>query len=249
MSIHRWAATTAVMAAAAWALSALGPGLAEGLATLAAPQRAVNTGGADALLVVGCSALAWLVWAWGALGLLLTGLSALPGLPGRAAAVLVGVLLPEGARRLAAVAVGVGLTAAPVLAFVPSGPGATPPLLTAASATPLVDWPAQQSSQLAAPDWPGSASAPASPRPATSAAPDWPATAAVDGPGHAGAHLVVPGDCLWDVARAWLEGRSSGPVSDAEVAAATDDWWRANAAVIGPDPDLIRPGQLLRPPA
>jgi nucleoid-associated protein YgaU len=32
------------------------------------------------------------------------------------------------------------------------------------------------------------------------------------------------------------------------VAAAVDAWWHANAAVIGPDPDLLLPGQVLRPP-
>jgi hypothetical protein len=32
------------------------------------------------------------------------------------------------------------------------------------------------------------------------------------------------------------------------VAAAVQAWWRTNAAVIGPDPDLLLPGQVLQPP-
>lgn len=72
--------------------------------------------------------------------------------------------------------------------------------------------------------------------------PDWPGPAA-------GEHVVLRGDCLWDIARDWLTGRRPGhPVADAEIAAAVQAWWQANAAVIGPDPDLLLPGQVLRPP-
>lgn len=60
------------------------------------------------------------------------------------------------------------------------------------------------------------------------------------------AHVVVRrGDTLWAIA-----ARGLGPgASAAEIAAAWPRWFAANAAVIGPDPDLLLPGQLLRPPS
>jgi hypothetical protein len=66
------------------------------------------------------------------------------------------------------------------------------------------------------------------------------------GPAHAAARtvLVHDGDTLWSLAAAELGPRAT----TAEV---TDRWrlvYRRNRAVIGADPDLIRPGQLLRLP-
>lgn len=58
--------------------------------------------------------------------------------------------------------------------------------------------------------------------------------------------VVRRGDTLWSIARAEL-GRQA---SDAEVARWWPRWHAANEDVIGPDPDLILPGQVLRrPPA
>ncbi|HET9658553.1 MAG TPA: LysM domain-containing protein, partial [Kineosporiaceae bacterium] len=56
--------------------------------------------------------------------------------------------------------------------------------------------------------------------------------------------VVRRGDCLWDLA-----ARRLGPMATAaEIAAESHRWYQANRGVIGPDPDLLRPGQLLRPP-
>jgi nucleoid-associated protein YgaU len=56
--------------------------------------------------------------------------------------------------------------------------------------------------------------------------------------------IVRPGDTLWAIAR-----RSLRPgASEAEVAAASVEWFAANRAVIGNDPDLIFPAQRLHPP-
>jgi hypothetical protein len=61
-----------------------------------------------------------------------------------------------------------------------------------------------------------------------------------------GVVVVRPGDTLWAIARAGLPP-SRG---DDEVAARVAKIHQANRTVIGPDPDLIRPGQRLRmPPA
>ncbi len=57
--------------------------------------------------------------------------------------------------------------------------------------------------------------------------------------------VVRRGDSLWAIA-----GRVLGPAaSDAEIAATWPRWFDANRAVIGPDPDVIRPGTVLHPPA
>jgi nucleoid-associated protein YgaU len=64
----------------------------------------------------------------------------------------------------------------------------------------------------------------------------------------AGDRVVVRGDCLWHIAADSLLGRLGRLPDDPEVAAAVDTWWRANADVIGPDPDLLLPGQVLRDP-
>ena len=56
--------------------------------------------------------------------------------------------------------------------------------------------------------------------------------------------VVRRGDTLWDIA-----ARRLGPgASDAEIATAWHRWYAANAAAIGPDPDLLLPGRRLTPP-
>jgi nucleoid-associated protein YgaU len=57
--------------------------------------------------------------------------------------------------------------------------------------------------------------------------------------------LVRPGDTLWQLAASRLPATTN----DAEIAMATQRWFARNRDVIGSDPDLIRPGQRLRPPA
>lgn len=58
-------------------------------------------------------------------------------------------------------------------------------------------------------------------------------------------HVVVRrGDTLWDLA-----ARHLGPgATSADVAQEWPRWYTANLGVIGPDPDLILPGQQLRVP-
>jgi hypothetical protein len=234
MTFRRWAATAALMGGAAWALWLVGPGLPEVRDALTDPQGLVDRAGPDALVLVCVPLLAWLCWAWGALGLLLTAATTVPGWAGRLAGVLLTGVLPAGARRAAAVALGVGLsTAAPVLL----APVALPAVTASAAASEhlgadpdvvVVDQP----TTTPVPDWPG----------APPAVPDWPQVGADE-------HVVLRGDCLWDIAAGWLERREPGvELTGAAVREATQAWWRANAAVIGPDPDLLLPGQVLRPP-
>jgi hypothetical protein len=255
MTAARWTGTALAMAGTAWLLAALGPGAEQVRRAAAHPQALVDSAGPDALLLVAAAAAGWLVWAWGALGLLLTALSAIPGAGGRLAAALLLVILPAGARRAAAMAVGLSLvTGAPALsstaaaAAVASASTAPGPLAVAAT-----DW---MTTGPAVADWPvdlpvgQDVGAPAAP--GTEGVPDWP-DAVPDGvpvPGQAAAaHVVLRGDCLWDIAAAWLAPTRPGtPPSDADVARAVHAWWQANAAVIGPHPDLLLPGQVLVPP-
>jgi nucleoid-associated protein YgaU len=64
---------------------------------------------------------------------------------------------------------------------------------------------------------------------------------------------VQPGDCLWRIAARDLAHQRASPAGPAPVDdAAIDRRWReiyaANRAVVGPDPDLIRPAERLRLP-
>jgi LysM repeat protein len=61
-----------------------------------------------------------------------------------------------------------------------------------------------------------------------------------------GAVVVQPGDSLWRIAARHLPAG----YSEADVARAWPRWYAANRATIGPDPNVIQPGQvLLRPTA
>src|SRR5690606_468961 len=60
----------------------------------------------------------------------------------------------------------------------------------------------------------------------------------------ADSYEVRPGDSLWTVAATHL-----GPgARDADIAAEWPRWYTTNRAVVGADPDLIHPGQVLRAP-
>ena len=56
--------------------------------------------------------------------------------------------------------------------------------------------------------------------------------------------VVLRGDTLWSIAADHL----AAGAPDSEIAAAWPQWYAANAAVIGPDPNLLRPGVELTIP-
>ena len=56
-------------------------------------------------------------------------------------------------------------------------------------------------------------------------------------------HRVQPGETLWGIARRW-----SGSERPVEILRLTLEIHRLNRDTIGPDPDLILPGQLLELP-
>ncbi|HTE71829.1 MAG TPA: hypothetical protein VK640_01335 [Actinomycetes bacterium] len=138
--------------------------------------------------------------------------------------------MPSITRRLAAAALGVALSAGPVAAHA------------------AVDRPA------GGPPSPTSPTSPTSPA-ETGDAGDrhgWPRRAAwsADRPARRDAVVVRPGDTLWTLAATRLADGDPADerADDRAVAAAWPRWWHANRAVVGPDPDLIRPGQVLHPP-
>lgn len=57
--------------------------------------------------------------------------------------------------------------------------------------------------------------------------------------------VVVRGDSLWSIAARHLPDGAS----DAQVADAVQRWYAANVEVVGDDPDLVRPGQVLVAPS
>jgi LysM repeat protein len=88
--------------------------------------------------------------------------------------------------------------------------------------------------------------------PLAAAAPDTvsaPAERPVDTPVAATAPVatvvVAEGDSLWSIAARHLPPDAS----DAEIARAWPLWYRANETVVGADPDVIHPGQVLTVPA
>ena len=218
MTLRRLLLTTAAMAGAALGLDAVTPALGPAVETVLAAPRATTPSAAEQVVLAATGLLAWLAWAWGALGLTLTAASGLPGAWGAVARVTSRVVLPAGLRSAAGVALGVGL-------------------VVAAPAASAVGIPAEPSATGSVPDWPRSGTGDAGP-------PDWPTSAA---PSRADVHVVVAGDCLWDIAADRLRAAGSD-ASVAAVARAVPSWWETNADVIGADPDLIHPGQVLRPP-
>lgn len=98
---------------------------------------------------------------------------------------------------------------------------------------------------LPLPDRPDGPGGPGGPDGLVPAAGPATAAAAGRGPATSGAtrphHVVVAGDDLWSIAAAHLPTGAD----DAAVLDATLALHRANADVVGPDPDLIHPGQRL----
>jgi nucleoid-associated protein YgaU len=236
MSLRRLVLTAASMALVAVALAALTPAVPDMAGALASAQRTADTMGPDALVVAAAGLLAWVVWGWGVLGLALTAASALPGMLGSAARLATHVVLPAGARRSAALLLGLGIgVAGPLVA---TSTVLATPAVAAVPAGAVPDWPAAPSADRVA-------AAPAA-VPAKDPVPDW--SPAFPTPPEEDRHVVVRGDCLWHIAESWLLARSGAPPTDGQIARAVHDWWTANSDVIGPDPDRLLPGQLLRPP-
>src|SRR3954454_7349342 len=141
MSTRRLAVTALAMAGIGGVLAALAPDLATLTGSFLRPQRVADLAGPDAVVTAWAAALAWLVWAWGLMGLVLTAATALPGILGGTARAALSVLLPAPARLAAAVAVGLGGGVGLGAPFASAAPLPTP----ATGSVPAVpDWPSDE---------------------------------------------------------------------------------------------------------
>lgn len=223
------------------------------------------------LLGIAVNTMGLIIVAWWFLSMLIAVASAALERTGNGrAAEITGRFSPAFMRRLALAAVGLQLLGAP-LAHGATDPGVPPPSPTSGTAIAAVWAPTEQAAA-------GASALPSEPAAlatavvggvggaATSASgdsldPRWKPSAPVVDPGPLTAHpvrsarqqpasaapvTVVAGDSLWSIAARGLGG---SPASDADVALEWPRWYQANRAVVGDNPDVLLPGQVLRPPS
>ncbi|MFP3714419.1 LysM peptidoglycan-binding domain-containing protein [Puerhibacterium sp. TATVAM-FAB25] len=213
---------------------------------------------------------AWWVALGATLGLAVV-VAARRGVRWRAGEAAVRRVAPGLVRRLARVGVGVGVGAGLVLApttataagpapdpgpgtpavavdlgWQPTAPGTGGPASTAEPAPPATEPPATEPPGAEPPgaEQPGPEQ-PGAEQPGAATASEVRRESAHPGPAPDGSVVVHRGDTLWGIAARWL----GGSPTDAEVLAATVRWHETNREVVGDDPDLVLPGQVLRPPA
>jgi hypothetical protein len=227
-----------------------------------APIAAVRAPGpapVDALVALGAALVCAAVLALAAVGATLSLTVALTGHVAGRLGRLARLLTPRAVQIAVGLAVGVTVVAGPVagpmasaLASAATAPIATSVAATGAAATPGSPGRAGQAPRLppgwspdrpAADDHQGAVALLVTTRPRKQASTS---RAGKDGSGSAGheAVVVLRGDTLWAIA-----ARHLGPgATDAQVAAEWPRWHAANRSTIGPDPDLILPGQRLAAP-
>lgn len=227
----------------------------------------------DEALTALVAGLALLVTAWLSLAVVVELLSRVPGRVGRAARAVATAVTPVLVRRTLALLLGAGVAAglgqgdaaASVGLVVPQatpnpGPGARPlpdpgwllaPPAPQSSGTPpphdrglRAPLAATASPTVTAPD-PGWVPSKPTIRPQPDVRVLSPAPRSRPDDDDTTAEVVVRrGDSLWSIA-----ARHLGPdPSEAEIAEAWPAWYAANREVIGPDPDLLLPGQVLHAP-
>lgn len=199
----------------------------------APPARQLLQGGPldfQSALAAYAAGTAWVVVLWfcGCVALALLG--KLPGTAGRAARHVAATVTPALVRRLIEAVLGASIAV-----------GTTGQLAYATAGAPART---HELPRLDRPDRPDHSAVHQPPAPD----PDRPDRADDDRDGgHATRARTVqvrPGDTLWAIASAHLRGAPD----NAAIAASWPRWYAANRRVIGPDPDLILPGQHLRPP-
>jgi hypothetical protein len=203
---------------------------------------------ADGILLV--AALGGVVLsAWLGLSLTLSALSALPGAVGQACRRLAGRIAPAVVRKIVAFVLGTTLTAALVPGSAVAGTGHDAPRpAVVAGARPAVgavrDAAPDASFALISEPVHDTDQREAAPPPSWS--PERPAPPELRGsPSNSIVGVVVHrGDTLWSIAARHLDPAATAADIDAEC----HRWFAANRDVIGQDPDLILPGQLLSPP-
>lgn len=196
---------------------------------------------ADELLAAVVAAVALAAVAWLALGLVLGLLSRMPGALGTAAVAVADVVTPRVLRRTAAFVLGVGVVAGIAPGASVAAPSHLGVVVVATTEPDAVAMPLPDPGFRALPDPRWVPSAPTvRPQPNVSVLSRAPAAPASE----PAAVVVQRGDTLWSIAAHHL----GAAASDAEIAKAWPAWFAANRDVLGEDPDLILPGQVLRAP-
>ncbi len=206
------------------------------LGTARGAVRGVPVDPADALLAV-LAAVGALGLAWLALGVVLEALSRVPGAVGTAAARAAAAISPVVVRRAAAVVLGIGIGAGTTGGTALAAP--THSVTAAVAAAVAGPAPLPDPGWAAEPDPGWTPTAPrVRPQPdvevVSGRAASWPD----------GEVVVHRGDSLWSIAARHL----GGGASDTEIAREWPRWYDTNRDVVGPDPDLLLPGQVLHAP-
>ncbi|MFC7491640.1 MULTISPECIES: LysM peptidoglycan-binding domain-containing protein [unclassified Knoellia] len=209
----------------------------------------------DELLALAAASIALAIVAWLGLSTVLEVLARLPGRVGRLAQGWSDRLTPVLARRVAAfvLGVGVGVAGGPTQAVAHPRPSSTVASVADPGFVPSLPVPDPGFGPTAAAPGLTPATRPAPTLPAPGFTPAAPRVRPQPDPGLVGGRpspatgdevVVHRGDTLWSIA-----ARHLGPqASDAEIAAAWPRWFAQNRGLIGDDPDLILPGQILRAP-
>lgn len=210
----------------------------------------------EQLLAHAAALLTWLGLSWFCLAVSLEVFSQLPGFIGRGCSAVAVNVSPRVVRRLAQAAIGLTVLAGPIStpsAWAVTGAGPSSSAASVASAVSgevSIDRPVGSLAPATDLDRPtGSFVAwqPALPVPPPNVTPIAPAVI-VAGVPHREApregYVVRRGDALWDIA-----ARHLGPGASAtDIAREWPRWYAANRTVIGANPNLLRPGELLSPP-
>lgn len=197
---------------------------------------------------------------WAATITLAFAAAALDKLGFQAAARRTGALSPAFMRRLATAVLGANLIVLPAAHGVPAMPGTNGITATTGIVAATLNVPATAASSALPTAAPGWENVPESAEP-SGTSPQWtptpvpadpsllakaqreqqPATGAVPGEAEV---TVKPGDSLWSIAADNL-----GPfATETEIAGAWPEWYKTNRHLIGEDPSLLRPGQILQTP-
>jgi len=218
----------------------------------------------DQLLTGSAALVAWTCLASFCVAVSLEVAGRLPGAVGRRCSAIAIRVSPRVVRRLAQATIGISVLAGPISGGSAWAATAARPMTTVAysGASPVsvdrpLGWGSAVALEIPPPSAPATrvdldrpaasfvASPPAPPSRVTQPGP----AVLITGNAHREAagdtYVVRQGDALWDIA-----ARHLGPgASAADIAREWPRWYGANRAVIGLDPNLLRPGELLSPPA
>ncbi|MBO3101355.1 LysM peptidoglycan-binding domain-containing protein [Cellulomonas fengjieae] len=156
---------------------------------------------------------------------------------------------PHVVRKALALTVGAGIGLG-MATGASAAPQPAPPAAVTVTAAPAdLGWVVTDASAVQDPPAP-TAAATAAPTAPDAAPPGLPLVADVTRAEHpapttAGTVLVHPGDTLWAIAARHLPHDAT----EAQIATAWPRWYEANRDVVGADPDVLHPGQVLTVPA